>query len=205
MSTSMDTPGTTEDVRGPTANDLKQLSSQLDQWHSLLPPELKWPEDDPTVFPELTKVTRPYFQPLDPSLTTSSAGQQSPPLFTIDVDRDPVLYPYVYDIQVAFLRTRFYYAKYIINRPFVYKALHFPDQMTPADMQGVETCLKVRPCHEALSELYSFHFDVCLTTEPVLPQVAHRTLPHVTAETLRAAPLLLDAGLLRYPPHPPLE
>jgi hypothetical protein len=155
----MDTPGTTEDVRGPTANDIRQLSSQLNQWRSLLPPELKWPEDDPTVFPESTKVTRSYFQPLDPSLTTSSEGQQRAPLFTIDVDQEPERYLYAYDIQVAFLRTRFYYAKYIVNRPFVYKALHFPDQMTLADMQGVETCLKVRPCHEALSELHSFHYE----------------------------------------------
>src|SRR5271169_2380862 len=109
MSTSMDTPGTTEDVRGPTANDLKQLSSQLDQWHSLLPPELRWPEDDPTVFPESTKVTRSYFQPLDPSLNTSSEDQQQALLFTTDLDEPPERYPYAYDIQVAFLRTRFYY------------------------------------------------------------------------------------------------
>jgi len=156
-SPSMDTPGTTEDGRGPTANNLKQLSSQLDQWRNLLPLELKWPEDDPTAFPESTKVTSSYFQPVDPSLTTSSESQQRAPLFTIDLDQDPVQYPYVYDIQVAFLRTRFYYAKYIVNRPFVYKALHFPDQMTPGDMQGVETCLKVRPCHEAFSKIHSFY------------------------------------------------
>jgi hypothetical protein len=139
----MDTPGTTEDTRGPTANYLKQLSSQLDQWRSLLPRELKWPEDDPTVFPESTKITRLYFQPLDPSLATRPEAQQQVPLFTINLDQDPERYPYVYDMQVAFLRSRFYYAKYIVNRPFVYKALHFPDQMTPADFTGVEACLKV--------------------------------------------------------------
>lgn len=201
----MDTPGTTEDGCGPIASNLKQLSSQLDQWRNGLSPELKWPEDDPTVFPESIKVTRSYFQPLDPSLTTSSEGQQPAPLFTIDVDRDPVQYPYVYDIQVAFLRTRFYYAKYIVNRPFVYKALHFPDQMTPADMQGVEICLKVRLYHEALPELHSFHHIVSLTTEPVMPQVANRSVTRVTAETRCATPLLLDAGLLWHPPHPTPE
>jgi hypothetical protein len=148
-STSMDTPGTTEDARGPTASTLKQLTIQLDQWRSSLPPELRWPEDDPTVFPESTKITRSYFQPLDPSLSTASESQQQPPLFTLNLNELPEPYPYAYDMQVAFLRTRFYYAKYIVNRPFVYKALHFPDQMTPADFSGVETCLKVRICHQS--------------------------------------------------------
>jgi hypothetical protein len=40
------------------------------------------------------------------------------------------------------LRTRYYYAKYIVHRPFVYKALHFPDQMTQEDAQGVAECLR---------------------------------------------------------------
>ena len=29
-------------------------------------------------------------------------------------------------------------------RPFVYKALHFPEQMTLEDAEGVAECLKVR-------------------------------------------------------------
>ena len=52
-------------------------------------------------------------------------------------------YRFVYDVQVAVLRTRYYYAKYVVYRPFVYKALHFPEQMTQEDAQGVAECLRV--------------------------------------------------------------
>lgn len=140
----MDTPGTSEGICSTTVSNLKQLNSKLDQWLSTLPPELKWPEDEPTIFPESTIYLRSFFELLDPSLTTSSEVQLGTHLFTTDVDQEPEQYPYAYDIQVAFLRTRFYYAKYIVNRPFVYKALHFPDQVTLTDMQGIENCLKVR-------------------------------------------------------------
>lgn len=140
----MNTPGTSEDIRGMTGSNPKQLNSQLDQWLSRLPAELKWPEDEPTVFSESTKFQRSFFESLDPSLTTSSSEiQPGAHLFTMDVDQEPEQYPYAYDIQVAFLRTRYYYTKYIVNRPFVYKALHFQDQVTPVDMQGIENCLKV--------------------------------------------------------------
>ena len=43
------------------------------------------------------------------------------PLFSTDLDKEPIQYPYVYDIQVALLRTRYYQAKYMVYRPFVYK------------------------------------------------------------------------------------
>jgi hypothetical protein len=65
------------------------------------------------------------------------------PLFTTDLNSEPVHYPYAYDIQVALLRTRYYYAKYMVHRPFVYKALHFPEQTTQEDAQGVAECLRV--------------------------------------------------------------
>ena len=152
----MDTPGTSEDIRSTMASNLRQLNLQLDQWLSILPPELKWPEDDPTVFPESTQVRRSFYESLDPSLTSSLEAQPGVHLFTADINQEPERYPYVYDIQVAFLRTRFYYVKYIVNRPFVYKALHFPDQVTPADVQGIENCLKVRLEHGKFSYLICY-------------------------------------------------
>jgi hypothetical protein len=216
MSTTVDTPATSsEDFGGPTASTLKQLASQLDHWRSLLPPELQWPEEDPTVFPRLADVPRPYNQSLDPSLATASRGQSGEPLFIPNLDQDAVLYPYAYDIQVALLRTRYYYAKYMVHRPFIYKALHFPDQMTPMDLQGVAECLKVRnqsnfpsdpnptiqslfrtlsPSHSPSSPLTSPH--------PVLPQVAPRPLAPLTLQTPNTLPLLLVAKLPRHPPHP---
>jgi len=63
-------------------------------------------------------------------------------MFTTDLDAPPARYPYALDIQVALLRSRYYYAKYLILRPFVYKALHAPDAMTHDDAVGVAECLK---------------------------------------------------------------
>jgi hypothetical protein len=63
-------------------------------------------------------------------------------MFTTDLDTPPVSYPYALDIQVALLRTRYYYNKYILYRPFIYKALHHPDAVTTEDAQGVATCLR---------------------------------------------------------------
>jgi hypothetical protein len=144
MSTTADTPAASnEDFGGPTASNLKLLDSQLEHWRSLLPVELQWPEDDPTVFPQATQIQRSYSQSLDPSLTSTFQTQSGAPLFTTDLDQEPAVYPYVYDIQVALLRTRYYYAKYMVHRPFIYKALHFPDQMMQVDFQGVADCLKV--------------------------------------------------------------
>ncbi|KAB5581061.1 hypothetical protein GE09DRAFT_461373 [Coniochaeta sp. 2T2.1] len=63
-------------------------------------------------------------------------------MFTADLDHHLNPYPYAYDIQVALLRTRYYYAKYLLHRPYVYKALHHPDSLTADDAQGVATCLR---------------------------------------------------------------
>jgi hypothetical protein len=132
-----------DDFPGPTANSLKQLASQLDLWRGMLPLVLQWPEDDPTVFPIHDIAS--YDQSLDPNLVNTISAQQGTPLFNLD--REPVHYPFAYDIQVALLRTRYYYAKYMVHRPFVYKALHFPEQMTDEDANGAADCLKVSYSH----------------------------------------------------------
>ncbi|KAN0122596.1 hypothetical protein V8E51_000922 [Hyaloscypha variabilis] len=140
--TSTDTPGTsnTGDFGGPSATSLNQLASQLTQWRSMLPRDLQWAEDDPASFPS-PQASGGYSQPLDPTLSPQRS-RSAMPLFTTDLDSEPVHYPYVYDIQVALLRTRYYYAKYMVHRPFIYKALHFPEQMTQEDAQGVAECLR---------------------------------------------------------------
>jgi hypothetical protein len=151
---STDTPSvSTEDFGGPTASSLKQLAGQLAQWRGMLPRDLQWPEDDPTVFPSPEGAYpsgRSFNQLLDPNLPPSQ-GQASVPLFTTDLDVEPVQYPYVYDIQVALLRTRYYYAKYTVYRPLIYKALHYPEQMTQEDAEGVAKCLRVRVLLQDLS------------------------------------------------------
>ncbi|RDL36606.1 Uncharacterized protein BP5553_05958 [Venustampulla echinocandica] len=143
MTNTQTDPASSEPFRELTAGSLKQLASQLTQWHGMLPRELQWKEDDPASFPSPQPFNFPGSnQAVDPEL----APQPHPPrrpLFSTDVDSEPVQYPYLYDIQVAFLRTKYYYAKYMIYRPFVYKALHFPDLMTQDDAEGVAECLRV--------------------------------------------------------------
>jgi hypothetical protein len=109
----------------------------------MLPVQLQWPDEDPAMFPPAMQYIRYYSQSLDPAFASTGHVPPGTPLFTTDLDAEPVLYAYAYDIQVALLRTRYYYAKYMVHRPYVYKALHYPDQMGPLDYQGVAECLKV--------------------------------------------------------------
>jgi hypothetical protein len=126
----------------PTANSLNQLASSLTQWRGMLPREIQWAEDDPAGFPA-PQPPGSYNQPLDPNLAQQQQAQSGIPLFSTDLDNEPVHYPYAFDIQVALLRTRYYYAKHMVYRPFIYKALHFPEQMTQEDAQGAAECLRV--------------------------------------------------------------
>lgn len=134
-----------ENYTGPNALSLKQLASRLAEWRNILPPELQWADDNPTSFPS-PQTSSPYNQMLDPQLSPQQQSHltpQLPPLFSTNLDDEPAHYPYLYDIHVALLRTRYYYAKYMVYRPFVYKALHFPEMMTPEDIEGVAECLRV--------------------------------------------------------------
>ncbi|KAL2182901.1 hypothetical protein L209DRAFT_696874 [Thermothelomyces heterothallicus CBS 203.75] len=63
-------------------------------------------------------------------------------MFTTDLDAVPSRYAYILDVQVALLRSRYYYTKYLIHRPFIYKALHHPDAMSHDDAVGAAECLK---------------------------------------------------------------
>ncbi|KAG4425819.1 hypothetical protein IFR04_001026 [Cadophora malorum] len=132
-----------DEFGGPTANTLKSLAAQLTQWRGLLPRDLQWPEDDPAAFPAPQTVNpRTFNEPVDPSLSIPRPLHPGAQLFSTDLKSEPMHYRFVYDIQVAVLRTRYYYAKYVVYRPFVYKALHFPEQMTQEDAQGVAECLR---------------------------------------------------------------
>lgn len=115
----------------------------MTQWRGLLPRDLQWPEDDPAAFPTPQTGNIGVNDAVDPSLATPRPGRPGAQLFTTDLNSDPMQYRFVYDVQVAVLRTRYYYAKYVVYRPFVYKALHFPEQMTQEDAQGVAECLRV--------------------------------------------------------------
>ncbi|KAI0478711.1 hypothetical protein GGR56DRAFT_336009 [Xylariaceae sp. FL0804] len=114
----------------------KLLAAQLDQWRGLLPVYLRWHEDNaegpsrlgPALFDQ------PMYPPvMDPDTNIT---------FTADLDANPVDYPYASDIQTAGLRTKYYYAKYLVYRPFIFKALHHPEQMTNDDAGAAAECLK---------------------------------------------------------------
>ncbi|ORY56702.1 uncharacterized protein BCR38DRAFT_355777 [Pseudomassariella vexata] len=134
------------------ATTVKQLAMQLDQWRGMLPTGMPWPEDRPSPLPVSPD---PYSQPLQsiqsmypPPPPPPHPHQKVTPLlpsdfaFTADLDSEPAAYPFTADIQAANLRSRYYYVKYLIHRPFIFKALHHPTQMTQDDADGVATCLR---------------------------------------------------------------
>lgn len=121
---------------------IRSLAMQLDHWReTLLPKHLQWAEDSPESLPgglssALSSTGSRHQQQPQPQ-------QAAPPaMFTADLSAPPVPYRYVMDIQVALLRTRYYHTKHFIHRPFFYKALHYPDQMSSGDAEGVAACLR---------------------------------------------------------------
>jgi hypothetical protein len=93
-------------------------SSQLESWRFLLPQPLQWRDNDMFEFPASDSTSR---RPQE-TFFSQTQGQ--------------VLIDHMYnlDIAIAQLRTRFYYARFVIYRPFVYKALHSPQHMTKEDV-----------------------------------------------------------------------
>ncbi|KAH8676761.1 hypothetical protein BGZ60DRAFT_468641 [Tricladium varicosporioides] len=141
FTTGSDTPSS-DISAGPTASSLKQLASRLTQWRGMLPRELQWSEEDSAGHPAPQQATGSSFgQALDPQLSPQQP-HTGRPLFSLDLNSEPIHYPYLYDLQVALLRTKYYYARYMIHRPFIYKALHFPEQMTQEDAEGAAECLR---------------------------------------------------------------
>lgn len=125
---------------------IKPLAMQLEQWReTLLPPHLRWQENNLASPPNQDQIiyNTSGYQAMSmasgPHIVSTAA---SLPMFTTDLDTQPITYPYASDIQIALLRTRYYITKHMIYRPFLYKALHHADQMTQDDAEGVATCLQ---------------------------------------------------------------
>ncbi|KAJ4259445.1 Zn(2)-C6 fungal-type domain-containing protein [Fusarium falciforme] len=115
---------------------MKQLDAQLDQWRGMLPGHLRWQDS--------LNQSMGFSDPSHDAFGAVYTGQplQSTYMFTPDLDAPPASYPYAADIQVALLRTRYYYNKYLIYRPCVFKALHHPESLTREDAEGAAECLK---------------------------------------------------------------
>ncbi|SPQ19261.1 edcc0b2d-fe98-43bb-93e0-629f6b3950e8 [Thermothielavioides terrestris] len=131
---------------------IRQLALQLEQWRGMLPAHLRWHEDSLESFPNSgeevcnTALFTPAATPVSPAIPTAQPAPASAVtarfMFTTDLDAPPPRYPYVLDIQAALLRSRYYYTKYLIHRPFLYKALQHPDAVGNDDAVGAAECLK---------------------------------------------------------------
>ncbi|KAK4127053.1 hypothetical protein N657DRAFT_653391 [Parathielavia appendiculata] len=150
--TSPFSPATRTTGPGVSPTTIRQLALQLEQWRGMLPAHLRWHEDAPGACPSSNAnlYFTPATTPVSPTVPTTAGAQPaapvvaapSPLMFTTDLDVPPPRYPYVLDVQVALLRSKYYYTKYLIHRPFLYKALHHPDSMAHEDAVGVAECLK---------------------------------------------------------------
>ena len=118
-------------------NTLKELTNQLDSWLTMLPQYLRWPLNRPAA---RSSSGQDLFN--HGLYVQSPLEDLHPSMFTSDLDNPPVMYPYAGDVQVALLRTRYYYARYLIYRPFLYKAVHHSDLVTQEDAKAAAECLK---------------------------------------------------------------
>ncbi|KAL9068245.1 MAG: hypothetical protein Q9157_006563 [Trypethelium eluteriae] len=114
-----------EHYGGPPIHVIAELSRQLENWRAVLPNALQWIDEERMVI-------------------SGSRGTTQPVLFSFNppADGSRVNYKYNIDIVTAQLRARYYYARFIIYRPFVYKALHYPYSTSAQDAEGVVTCLE---------------------------------------------------------------
>jgi hypothetical protein len=98
----------------PPSHLIEELIRQLQSWRAALPRRLQWSDRDKFDF----TTTR------EPNLSSRQSiwNQLSPLGSGFDIK-----------MAVAQLRTRFYHAQFLIYRPFVYKALHFPELTTADD------------------------------------------------------------------------
>lgn len=86
-------------------------------------------------------------------------------VFTADFDAPPVIYPFAADIQAAILRTRYYYVKFLLHRPFIFKALHYPESITHEDAEGVAIALK-SACKSTTVEVYTHQYMFIYSHRP---------------------------------------
>ncbi|CZT14774.1 related to acetate regulatory DNA binding protein FacB [Ramularia collo-cygni] len=115
-----------DDYGGPPVTVIREMARQLESWRSLLPRPLQWQDSDKLDFPNI-----------DPS-----GRRPNEALFSPDQGPVPIGHKHSLDLVTAQLRTRFYYARFVLYRPFVYKALHFPELMTTEDANCCALAIK---------------------------------------------------------------
>ena len=113
-STSTSQAATSDYHSGPAMALIRELAGQLDSWRTLSTRFLQWSDEDESGF-------------LGSDLT---AGESSELLFSAEQGSIPIGHMCSLDIVGAHLKTRFCYARFMVYRPLIYKALHFPELMT---------------------------------------------------------------------------
>lgn len=102
----------------PPCQVIEELSVQLQSWRTALPPRLQWNDSDRFEFKRVKGSSQ-----VSPQETTwTHMSPIGPERSSHDID-----------MAVAHLRIRFYHAQFLINRPFIYKALHVPELTTADD------------------------------------------------------------------------
>ncbi|KAI9768884.1 MAG: hypothetical protein M1839_003861 [Geoglossum umbratile] len=142
-------PDTTDDFHTPPASLIREFARELDSWRSCLPGPLQWTDRDLESQQQQQQQQQRRRQQerqqqqreISADLADDNTVPYSP-LFTLDHSAIPVTHAYSLDILIAFLRSRYCYTQYMIYRPFLYKALHFPDSITWEELKGCEICLR---------------------------------------------------------------
>ena len=149
-----------DDYGGPPVHVIRELARQLDSWRSLLPRPLQWADNDKFDFPNSDPTSR----------------RPNEALFSPDQGPVPIGHKYNLDVVTAQLRTRFYYARFMMYRPFVYKALHFPELMNEDDANCCALAIKS-----------ACLWSICMAP----PKNKKRLLPHLFAWTQNFMGILL--------------
>ncbi|KAL8422776.1 hypothetical protein RB596_003170 [Gaeumannomyces avenae] len=129
---------------------LEELIMNLEQWRMMVPPQLRWTESRPEEFPNPGgPLAHAMPELLSMAMAPSGVGVgvgDAPPcpraMFTTDLAAEPATYPSNLDVQVAVLRSRYYYAKLNIYRQHVFRVLNHPEQMRAEDARGAAECLR---------------------------------------------------------------
>jgi hypothetical protein len=100
------------------------MSRQLDAWRAWLPRDLQWTDED--VSGHAAHASGAAEEPRDkrPFHSAAAASQSSTPRNAIGVE-----------LLTAELRARFYFARFILCRPFIFKALHFAQLFNARDAE----------------------------------------------------------------------
>lgn len=142
---------------------VRALAQELDAWRDALPTKLQWSDADKFGFTEADSLSQ----------TAHSS------YFNLSKGAGPGEMDHNVDISVAHLRTCYYQGRFLVHRPFIYKALHQPELLTASDR---------RFCAFAIES--SCHWPTSLAP----PKNKKHLLPHLFAWTQNflAITLILD-------------